>query len=145
MLICLVFALYSTSLFWKKGVSGLSNRFLCKSKVVIYVAEVWFFKHFQQTERSSFCAMCGLFLLAKGFLAAPRMVNRWTVEPEFLEFLKHSLLNCFWRGFIRWWLIRHSFVSMYPSTCSFLPKGLREGKACHWLSCTLQLTFKFTC
>ena len=38
--------------------------------VVIYVAEVWFFKHFQQTERSSFCAMCGLLLLAKGFLAA---------------------------------------------------------------------------
>ena len=38
--------------------------------VVIYVAEVWFFKHFKQTERSSFCSMCGVKLLCKGFGAA---------------------------------------------------------------------------
>ena len=38
--------------------------------VVIYVAEVWFFKHFKQTERASFCEMCGVKLLVKGFLAA---------------------------------------------------------------------------
>ena len=38
--------------------------------VVIYVAEVWFFKHFKQTERASFCEMCGVKLLIKGFLAA---------------------------------------------------------------------------
>lgn len=62
--------------FWGEEVCQKKLSDSCQQivQVVIYVAEVWFFKHFQQTERSSFCAMCGLLLLAKGFLAAPWMI-----------------------------------------------------------------------
>ena len=40
--------------------------------IAIYVAEVWFFKHFQQRKRGGICEMCGPKLLMKGLAAAMR-------------------------------------------------------------------------
>ena len=138
--------------FWGEEVCQKKLSDSCQQivQVVIYVAEVCFFKHFQQTERSSFCAMCGLLLLAKGFLAAPWMIwmagTQRNLKPDF-QYSTHCYEpiqpTCFWRGFVRWsggaWLVIPFFPCISklvdPSLKDYSTwrKSLKTGCVCTWL------------